>query len=163
MGRSAGGQRRPTTTMVTVVTTTQASTGTSTEVFVPEENSDIWYEGLEQYLLAFGGTAVAIVAIKANDGLVNWMVGILFYFNLLKLTFFIFYFSVMFIADNLFWTMLSFGMWNAAWKKGEKSSPSSPRSLVWKARVRWFWALLILILFTVFLARTLLDFCWKFY
>ena len=103
MGRSPVGQKRPTsTTMVTVVTTTQASTGTSTEVFVPEENSDIWYEGLEQYLLAFGGTAVAIVAIKANDGLVNWMVGISFYFNLLKLTFFIFYFSVMFIADNLF-------------------------------------------------------------
>ena len=88
MGRSAGGQRRPTTTMVTVVATTQTSTEPTTEVFVPEEDSDIWYEGLEQYLLAFGGTAVAIVAIKANDSLVNWMVGILFYFNLLKLTFY---------------------------------------------------------------------------
>ena len=85
MGRSAGGQRRPTsTTMVTVVTTTQASTGTSTEVFVPEENSDIWYEGLEQYLLAFGGTAVAIVAIKANDSLENWLVGISL-FNFIKI------------------------------------------------------------------------------
>ena len=77
MGRSAGGQRRPTsTTMVTVVATTQASTETSTEVFVPEENSDIWYEGLEQYLLPLAGTAVAIVAIKVNDSLVNWLVGI---------------------------------------------------------------------------------------
>ena len=74
--------------MVTVVATTQASTETSTEVFVPEENSDIWYEGLEQYLLPLAGTAVAIVAIKANDSLVNWLVGILFYFNLLKLTFY---------------------------------------------------------------------------
>ena len=138
MGRSAGGQRRPTsTTMVTVVATTQTSTEPTTEVFVPEGDSDIWYEGLEQYLLAFGGTAIAIVAIKANDSLVNWMVGILFYFNLLKLTF-IFHFSVMFIADNLFSMMLSFGMWNAAWKRGEKSSPSSPRSPVWKARVREF-------------------------
>ena len=89
MGRSAGGQRRPTsTTMVTVVATTQTSTEPTTEVFVPEGDSDIWYEGLEQYLLAFGGTAIAIVAIKANDSLVNWMVGILFYFNLLKLTFY---------------------------------------------------------------------------
>ena len=80
MGRSPVGQKRPTsTTMVTWVTTTQASTETSTEVFVPEENSNIWYEGLEQYLLAFGGTAVAIVAIKANDSVVNWLVGILFF------------------------------------------------------------------------------------
>ena len=49
-------------------------------------------------------------------------------------------------------------MWNAAWKKGEKSSPSSPRSLVWKARVREFRAILILILFMISFTRTLLDF-----
>ena len=90
MGRSAGGQRRPTsTTMVTFVTTTQASTETSTEVFKPEENSDIWYEGLEQYLLPFAGTAIAIVAIKANDSMVNWLVGIL-YFNFIKINLLIF-------------------------------------------------------------------------
>ena len=81
MGRSAGGQRRPTsTTMVTVLTTSEASTETSTEVIVPDENSDIWYEGLEQYLLPLAGTAVAIVVIKANDSLVNWLVGIFILF-----------------------------------------------------------------------------------
>ena len=80
MGRSAGGQRRPTsTTMVTVVTTTQTSTEPTTEVFKPVENPDTWYQDLEEYLLPFAGTAVAIVAIKANDSLVNWLVGILFF------------------------------------------------------------------------------------
>ena len=90
MGRSAAGQRRPTsTTMVTLVTTTQTSTETTTEVLKPVENPDIWYQELEQYLLPFAGTAVAIVAIKANDSLVNWLVGILF-FNFIKINLLIF-------------------------------------------------------------------------
>ena len=89
MGRSMTGQRRPsTTTMVTLVTTTQTSTETTTEVVKPlpvaEENPDIWHQYLEQYILPFAGTAVAIIAIKTNDSLVNWLVGILL-FNFIKI------------------------------------------------------------------------------
>ena len=89
MGRSMPGQRRPsTTTMVTLVTTTQTSTETTTEVVKPlpvaEENPDIWHQYLEQYILPFAGTAVAIIAIKTNDSLVNWLVGILL-FNFIKI------------------------------------------------------------------------------
>ena len=77
MGRSMTGQRsRPSsTTMLTVVTTT----ATSTEILngpLKPENSDIWLQYLEQYLLPVGGTAVAIFAVQANDSLVNWLVGI---------------------------------------------------------------------------------------
>ena len=85
MGRSATGQRRPTsTTMVTLVTTTKTSTETTTGVVKLGEDPNIWYEYLEQYLLPLAGTAVAVVAIRANDSLVNWLVGIL-YFNFINI------------------------------------------------------------------------------
>ena len=90
MGRSMIGQRRPSsTTMVTLVTTTQTATETTTQVLKPipsvtEENPDIWHQYLEQYILPFAGTAVAIIAIKTNDSLVNWLVGILL-FNFIKI------------------------------------------------------------------------------
>ena len=70
--------------MVTLVTTTQTSTETTTEVLKPEENPDVWHQYLEQYILPFAGTAVAIIAIKTNDSLVNWLVGILL-FNFIKI------------------------------------------------------------------------------
>ena len=70
--------------MVTLVTTTGTSAGTTTEVVKLGENPDIWYQYLEQYLLPLAGTAVAVVAIKANDSLVNWLVGILL-FNFIKI------------------------------------------------------------------------------
>ena len=80
MGRSPPGQRRPTsTTVVTLVTTTGTSTRTTSEVVEVGEDPNIWYQYLEQYLLPLAGTAVAVVAIKANDSLVNWLVGILLF------------------------------------------------------------------------------------
>ena len=67
------GQRRPTskTSLTTLVSTTEQTT---IEVFKPEEIPDDWYQYLEQYLVPVAGTAVAIIAIRANDSLVNWMV-----------------------------------------------------------------------------------------
>ena len=69
--------------MLTVVTTTETSTATTTEILnedLKPENPDVWLQYLEQYLLPVGGTAVAIFAVQANDSLVNWLVGIFFLF-----------------------------------------------------------------------------------
>jgi hypothetical protein len=102
MGRSPPGQRRPTsTTVVTLVTTTGTSTRTTSEVVEVGEDPNIWYQYLEQYLLPLAGTAVAVVAIKANDSVVNWLVGSLL-FNFIKINPLFFFFRLTFIADNLF-------------------------------------------------------------
>ena len=65
MGRSMPGQRRPTSkpSLTTLVSTTEQTT---IEVFKPEEIPDDWYQYLEQYLVPVAGTAVAIIAIRAN-------------------------------------------------------------------------------------------------
>ena len=79
MGRSMAGQRRPTSTtsLTTLVSTTEQTT---IEVFKPpEEIPDDWHQYLEQYLVPAAGTAVAIIAIRANDSLVNWMVSFLLF------------------------------------------------------------------------------------
>ena len=67
------GQRYPTsTTRITTLVTTSATN----EVIKPEEMPDgEWL--LEQYLVPFAGAAVAIIAIKANDSLANWMVSLI--------------------------------------------------------------------------------------
>jgi hypothetical protein len=57
-------------------------------------------------------------------------------FNFIKINPLFFFFRLTFIADNLFWMMLSFGMWNATWRRERRSSLSSPRFPVWKDRVR---------------------------
>ena len=79
MGRSMAGQRRPTSTtsLTTLVSTTEQTT---IEVIKPpEEIPDDWYQYWEQYLVPAAGTAVAIIAIRANDSLVNWMVSFLLF------------------------------------------------------------------------------------
>ena len=77
------GQRRPTSkpSLTTLVSTTEQTT---IEVFKPEEIPDDWYQYLEQYLVPVAGTAVAIIAIRANDSLVNWMVSSFFFFTFLR-------------------------------------------------------------------------------
>ena len=76
MGRSMSGQRGRSTSTPSVTTLVSTTEETTIEVFTFEEIPADWYQYFEQYLVPVAGTAVAILAIRANDSLVNWMVNL---------------------------------------------------------------------------------------